>query len=96
MFYSQCVQGQIIDGLAKLASTDGDNASLANLEETHAPDKAVLEKSLKPSEEKSADTQLYHRNLKLIKNTLRNLATKIVQDGTQLKGYKEHSLFLHE
>lgn len=87
------VQKLIEETLVALVSADGDEASLSNLKEAYAAEKAELEKSLAASKVITADVwrriQEYEHNTR----TMGELATKV---ETNLRNFEKYVRFLRD
>lgn len=90
------VQGVIKHALEVFVSGSGNEASLADLKEAYAAEKAELEKSLAESEKKLGYAERGIQELEHNKDTLVELMTKVDEAEAYLKSSEEHVRFLED
>lgn len=78
------------------AFTDGDEASLAYLKQSHSAEGMDLEKTLAGSEEKSSDTERIIQAVRQNKDILHVMLTTVEEAQDNLKSFKEHVRFLED
>lgn len=96
LFDVRFIQELIKDTLEALASAHIDEASLVNLKDSYAADKAELEKLLTVSEEILAGAERCIQKLKQVRATQPELATKAEEAETKLRSSGELGHFLED
>lgn len=90
------VKEVIKDTLTAIASPDGDEASLADLKESHVAENSGLEKLLASSEEKLVNAERRIQAFELSKNLPDDMSSRVNEAEAKLKASEKPVRFLED